>query len=131
MAASDPVADMLIMIRNAIGVRRNVVRVPRSKLKEQLAIVLKDANFIDDVSVDDSGRFPVLVLTLHGDDQNARISGIARMSKPGRRLYAKSVEIPRIMSGRGLVIISTSHGLMSDRQARKQNVGGELVCKVY
>jgi len=131
MAASDPVADMLTIIRNAIGVRKNVVRVPRSKLKEQLASVLKDANFIDDVTVDDSGRFPVLVLTLHSDEENARISELSRMSKPGRRLYAKSAEIPRIMNGRGLVIVSTSHGLMSDRQARKQNVGGELVCRVY
>jgi|AntRauTorckE6833_2_1112554.scaffolds.fasta_scaffold08347_3 small subunit ribosomal protein S8 len=131
MAASDPVADMLTIIRNAIGVQKNVVKVPLSKLKEQLANVLKDANFIDDVSVDDSGRFPLLVLTLHSDEQNARITGLARMSKPGRRLYAKSTEIPHIMSGRGLVIVSTSHGLMSDRQARKKNVGGELVCKVY
>lgn len=131
MASSDPIGDMLTSIRNAINVRKNVVSVPRSKLKQELANVLAESRFIDSVTINEEGRFPVMELTLHSKDENARITELSRMSKPGRRLYAKAAEIPRIMNGRGIVIVSTSQGLMSDSEARKQNIGGELICKVY
>jgi small subunit ribosomal protein S8 len=131
MASSDPIADMLTTIRNAINVRKNVVTMPTSKLKQQVADVLAESGFIESVEVVDGDRFPMLRITLHGDDENARITDISRLSKPGRRLYAKADELPRIMNGRGVVVVSTSKGLMSDQQARDNKVGGELVCKVY
>ena len=130
MVFTDPIADMLTRIRNAAAVRKTEVSLPHSKMKQTVAEVLKSANFIDGVSVAGTGPEKQLVLTLNGEDANARITKIDRMSTPGRRMYAASDEIPTIRQGRGIVIISTSHGVMTGQEAKAKRLGGELICKV-
>ncbi len=128
---TDPIADMLARIRNAIAVHKSEVVVPYSKLREAVARLLADNNFIDQVNVADAEIGKNLVLTLNAPDQNARITEIVRLSTPGRRLYASARNIPVVKQGRGLVIVSTSKGLMTDQKARTERIGGELICKVY
>jgi len=128
---TDPISDMLTRIRNAIAVRKVQVSLPHSRVKESVARLLKESNFIDDVSVEDARVGKTLTVKLNGENANARITEIVRMSKPGRRHYVNAKEIPIVKRGRGLVIISTSKGLMTGDQAKHQNVGGELICKVY
>jgi small subunit ribosomal protein S8 len=129
--STDPIADMLTRIRNAIAVRKNAVILPHSNIKESVARLLKENNFIDNVSVDKSPTGKILSLQLNGDNDNARITEIVRLSKPGRRYYVNSQEIPVVKRGRGVVIVSTSKGLMTGDQAKTEHVGGELICKVY
>lgn len=129
--STDPIADMLTRVRNAIAVRKNEVSLPHSKVKESIARLLKDSGFITGVSVEDDVVGKKLVLVIHGANENARITEISRISKPGRREYVKAEKIPVIKRGRGVVIVSTSHGIMTGTQAKKQGVGGELLCKVY
>ncbi len=131
MVSTDPISDMLTRIRNAILVNKNEINLPHSSIKENLAKELKSAGFIDGVKTDKSSDFKRLVLTLNAPGTNARISKIERISKPGRRMYAKSDDIPKVMNGRGVVIVSTSQGLMTGDAARTKRVGGELICKVY
>lgn len=131
MTSTDPIADMLTRVRNAINVRKNVVTLPHSKVKESVALLLKANNFIDDVKVTDLPVGKSMKLTINSDSSNARITEITRLSKPGRRAYVGSAEIPVVKRGRGLVIVSTSKGMMTGDQARKQHIGGELICKVY
>jgi small subunit ribosomal protein S8 len=131
---TDPIADMLTRIRNAIAVRKTEVSLPHSNIKESVARLLKESNFIDGVSVSDTpdgkpGK--TLTVKINGEDSNARITEIVRMSKPGRRHYVNAREIPVIKRGRGLVIVSTSKGLMTGDRAKTEKVGGELICKVY
>lgn len=128
---TDPISDMLTRIRNAIAVRKVEVSLPHSQVKESVARLLKESNFIDDVSVQDARIGKTLTVKLNSDNTHARITEIVRMSKPGRRHYVNAREIPIVKRGRGLVIISTSKGLMTGDQAKTQNVGGELICKVY
>lgn len=127
----DPIADMLTRIRNALAVGKTEVRLPYSRLKQQVAEQIVKAGFIDHVSVDKEPKFGELVLTLHEAGSVSRITDLQRVSKPGRRLYAKASDIPRIYGGRGVLIVSTSKGLLTDDEARKQRVGGELICKVW
>jgi len=129
--STDPVADMLSRIRNGIAVHKSQVAMPHSKLKEAVAHLLKDSNFIDAVSVSDAPVGKTLTLTINSPQRNARITAITRMSTPGRRQYAGAGNIPTVKQGRGLVIVSTSKGIMSGAQAKSANVGGELICKVY
>lgn len=129
--STDPIADMLTRIRNAIMVRKHEVSLPHSNIKESVARLLKDSNFVDDVSVSEAGVGKTLTVKINGDESNARITEIVRLSKPGRRHYVNVKEIPVVKRGRGLVIISTSKGLMTGDQAKAQRVGGELICKVY
>ena len=131
--STDPIADMLTRIRNAIAVRKHEVNLPHSKIKEAVATMLKDNKFIESVQITDAanGVGKTLALTLSSDSSNARITEITRLSKPGRRFYVNSTEIPVVKRGRGLVIISTSRGLMTGDTARKAKVGGELICRVY
>lgn len=131
LTSTDPIADMLTRIRNAIGVRKYEVSLPHSNVKESVARLLKDSNFIDDVQVTGENLSKTLVLRLAPADSNARITEIVRLSKPGRRYYAKAAEIPVVKRGRGVVIVSTSKGMMTGDQAKRQKVGGELICKVY
>jgi small subunit ribosomal protein S8 len=131
---TDPIADMLTRIRNAIAVRKTEVSLPHSNIKESVARLLQESNFIDGVSVSDTpdgkpGK--TLTVKINGEDSNARITEIVRMSKPGRRHYVNAREIPVIKRGRGLVIVSTSKGLMTGDRAKTEKVGGELICKVY
>lgn len=128
---TDPIADMLTRIRNAIQVRKSEVSLPHSSIKESVARLLKESNFIDGVAVKDAPIGKTLTVTINSPDSNARITEIVRVSKPGRRLYVNAKDIPVVKRGRGVVIISTSKGVMTGDTARDQKVGGELICKVY
>lgn len=130
--STDPIADMLTRIRNAIAVRKTEVLVPHSKVKESVANLLKDSGFIDGVKVvDNAGIGKTIELTIHASEANARITNIKRLSTPGRRMYAGAGEIPTVKQGRGIVIVSTSKGVMTGKDAKAQGVGGELICTVY
>jgi len=134
ITSTDPIADMLTRIRNAINVRKNVVSMPHSNAKEAVAKLLKSSKFIDGVAVEanaDGKIGKTLVLTINGENENARITEINRVSKPGRRYYVRSGEIPVVKRGRGIVIVSTSKGVMTGADAKKQGIGGEIVCRVY
>jgi small subunit ribosomal protein S8 len=129
--STDPIADMLTRIRNAIAVRKTEVSMPHSKIKESVSKLLVENNFLDGVRVTDAEVGKTLTITINSDGSNARINEIAKLSKPGRRTYVNSKEIPVIKQGRGLVILSTSRGVMTGETAKKEHVGGELICKVY
>jgi small subunit ribosomal protein S8 len=129
--STDPIADMLTRIRNAVLVRKNEVKLPHSKIKESVARLLAESNFVDGVEVSDAPVGKELTVRINSEDTNARITEIVRVSKPGRRYYVNSKEIPVVKRGRGLVIISTSKGLMTGDRARSEHIGGELICKVY
>ena len=131
LQSTDPIADLLTRIRNAISVGKNEVRVPSSKMKQAVAEQLKNNGYLADVKVEKATPRDNLVITINKEGENPVITEIDRISKPGRRVYAKVSEIPTIMSGRGMVIISTSKGVMSGHEAAKQRLGGELICKVY
>lgn len=128
---TDPIADMLTRIRNAIAVRKTEVNMPHSRIKESVARLLQESNFIDNVSVSDAPIGKTLTVKINDESSNARITEIVRLSKPGRRYYVNAQEIPVVKRGRGLVIVSTSKGLMTGAQAKTEHVGGELICKVY
>jgi small subunit ribosomal protein S8 len=128
---TDPIADMLTRIRNAILVRKSEVTLPHSKIKENVARLLKESNFIDDVAVDKAPIGQTLRVRINSEAGNARITEVVRMSKPGRRHYVKAKDIPTVKRGRGLVIVSTSKGLMTGDRAKQEQLGGELICKVY
>jgi small subunit ribosomal protein S8 len=128
---TDPIADMLTRIRNAISVRKREVVLPHSNIKETVAKTLASANFIDRIEVTPATVGKQLKIVINSEDANARITEIERLSKPGRRLYVNADEIPSVQQGRGIVIISTSKGVMTGREAKKQRLGGELICKVY
>ena len=129
--STDPIADMFTRIRNAISVQKNEVSLPHSNIKESVARLLQESNFVDGVSVADAPVGKTLTVKINGENSNARITEIVRLSKPGRRFYVNSKEIPVVKRGRGVVILSTSRGLMTGDQAKTQKVGGELICKVY
>ena len=131
MVSTDPIADMLTRIRNAVNVRKSEVVMPHSKVKQNVAELLKDSGFLNDVSVVDATVGKSLKIVINGEGENARITEIVRVSKPGRREYANAREIPVVKRGRGVVIVSTSKGMMTGDSAKKQGVGGELICKVY
>ncbi len=129
--STDPIADMLTRIRNAILVGKNEVSLPHSKAKENVAISLRNNGFLQDVSVTDLSVGKQLHIVINLDGENARITEIKRLSKPGRRAYTNAREIPVIKRGRGVLIISTSKGLMTGDEAKAKGVGGELICQVY
>jgi small subunit ribosomal protein S8 len=128
---TDPIADMLTRIRNAIAVRKHEIVMPHSNVKESVAKLLKENRFITDGKVADAAVGKTLHIVINADDENARITEIVRLSTPGRRMYSGSDKIPTVMRGRGLVIVSTSKGMMTGFEAKKQGIGGELICKVY
>lgn len=127
---TDPIADMLTRIRNGLAAKKTELSMPYSKIKEQIAHILKANGYLAKVEVVENGAFKSLQLTLQ-DEKTKSITSLIRMSKPGRRVYAKRDEIPQVLAGHGLVIISTSAGIMSGRDARKKGLGGELICKVW
>ena len=132
MAMSDPLADMLTRVRNACMVKFDSVEMPLSNLKTSVAKVLKEEGYINDYRIQEDDKQGILHIDLKYDRDNRQvITGIKRVSKPGRRVYVKSDKIPKVMSGLGIGIISTSSGLMTDHQARKNRVGGELLCEVW
>ncbi len=129
--STDPIADMFTRIRNALAVHKTEVNLPHSNIKESVAKLLKDNRFIDDVKVTDATVGKTLKLVLNEPFAAARITEIVRLSKPGRRQYADVKEIPVVKRGRGLVIISTSKGIMTGDDAKKNRIGGELICRIY
>ena len=129
---TDPIADMLTRIRNANTVGHPTVEMPSSKLKVQLAKLLKEEGFITDYEVKDAGKFKVLSITLKYDAKNKPIiTKLERISKPGLRNYSKAKNLPKVLGGMGIAVVSTSKGLLTDRKARKENLGGEVLCYVY
>jgi small subunit ribosomal protein S8 len=131
MSASDPIADMLTRIRNAIRVNKTEVSIKASNICEGIAAVLKQEGYIEDFSRIDDAKQGILRVTLKYDQNGqAIISEIARTSKPGRRIYLPVDKLPHVLSGMGVAIVSTSKGVMSDRNCRKDNVGGEILCTV-
>jgi len=131
MSMTDPIADMLTRIRNAVAISRPRVEIPHSKVKLGIAEILKREGFIEGFQVLD-GSFP-LTMRLHlryGPDGEKLINRIERVSKPGRRRYAGADAMPEVMNGLGLLVVSTSQGILSDRDCRRQRIGGELLCSV-
>lgn len=127
----DPIANMLTSIRNASLARKASVRVPYSTLKHRLADVLRTAGYVGPVTVVDVGPQKVLEIVLLYREGVPQIQGIERISTPSRRWYVRHEELPRVLSGLGIAVISTSQGLLTDRQARKQGIGGEVICTVW
>ena len=129
---TDPIADMLTRIRNANIVSHEVVEMPSSKLKVELAKVLKEEGYITDYTEKEVGKFKVLSITLKYDETHKSvISNLKRISKTGLRVYSKAKDLPQVFGGLGIAIISTSKGLMTDRKARKEKLGGEVICYVW
>jgi ribosomal protein L6 len=128
---TDPIADMLTRIRNASQAKHKRVDLPVSKLKKEIARILKENHFIHDFKVLDDGRHGVLRLYLKYYEDKPVIRSLKRVSRPGRRIYRRADEMPRIRNGLGLAIVSTSKGMMTDRQARSHKVGGELMALVW
>ena len=132
MTMTDPIADMLTRIRNANVAMHDDVRMPSSKQKEALAAILKSEGYITDYHTEDARVGKALVVQLkYGPSRERSIAGLRRVSKPGLRVYAKSTNLPRVLGGLGVAIISTSSGLLTDRQAARQGVGGEVLAYVW
>ena len=133
MTMSDPIADMLTRIRNANTAKHDTVDVPSSKMKLAIAKILLDEGYIRKYDVVDDGNFKNIHITLkYGSDKNEKVlTGIKRISKPGLRVYAGKDELPRVLGGLGVAIISTNQGVITDKEARKLNVGGEVLCYVW
>ncbi|CAK7004002.1 30S ribosomal protein S8 [Tissierella carlieri] len=129
---TDPIADMLTRIRNGNNAKHDSVDIPASNIKKQLAQILLDEGFIKGYDVIDDGKQGIIRVDLkYGKHNEKVISGIKRISKPGLRVYVKSDEVPRVLGGLGIAILSTSSGIMTDKVARKEGVGGEVICYVW
>ena len=133
MTMSDPIADMLTRIRNANTAKHDTVDVPASKMKIAIADILFNEGYITKYDIVEDGCFKTIRITLkYGADKNEKvISGLKRISKPGLRVYANSEELPRVLGGLGTAIISTNHGVITDKEARKLQIGGEVLCFVW
>ena len=132
MQITDPIADMLTRIRNANSSKHESVNVPASKLKIEIAKILNDEGYINGYEVIDDGLQGIIKITLkYGANKQKVITGLKRVSKPGLRVYASKEELPRVLKGLGIAIISTSKGIMTDREARKLNVGGEVLAFIW
>lgn len=132
MSMTDPIADFLTRIRNGIRAQKNSVDCPSSKLKERIATILKEEGYIDAVSRRQDNSQGTLSLTLRYTDRTtSAISGLRRVSRPGQRKYVRADDIPKVRNGLGIAIISTSRGVITDREARKLGLGGELLCEVW
>ena len=134
MTMTDPIADMLTRIRNANTAMLDDVRMPSSKQKLALAAILKSEGYIEDYSVEDNAPKPGSTLSIvmkYSPERFRTISGIRRVSKPGLRVYSQAEKVPRVLGGLGVAIVSTSQGLITDREARKRHVGGEILCFVW
>lgn len=129
---TDTIADMLTRIRNANQMRYEEVRIPASNIKKEIAKILKEEGFINDYKIEDNDAQGTIVVNLKYTDKKERvITGLKRISKPGLRVYAKNNEIPKVLNGLGIAIISTSKGIMTDKEARKQNIGGEVIAYIW
>ena len=128
---TDPIADMLTRIRNANAMRYKEVEIPSSKVKAEIARILKEEGFINDYKVKKNNVQDVIVLNLKYNNKERVITGLKRISKPGLRVYAKSNEIPRVLNGLGIAIISTSQGIMTGKDAKAANLGGEVLAYIW
>jgi small subunit ribosomal protein S8 len=133
MAATDTISDMLTRIRNACAVRHPTTQIPATRMTKSIAQVLKDEGFIEGFSETGEGIHRILVLSLKykGKGRQPIINTLKRVSRPGLRVYSKRKELPRVLGGIGIAIVSTSRGIMTDREARRQGVGGEVLCYVW
>jgi small subunit ribosomal protein S8 len=132
MVMTDPIADMLTRIRNANMVRHEKVEIPASTIKKEIARILKEEGFIRDAEfVEDNKQGIIRIFLKYGANNERVITGLKRISKPGLRVYAKSTEVPKVLGGLGIAIISTSNGVMTDKQARQAHVGGEVLAYVW
>ncbi len=131
MLSTDPIADMLTRIRNAASVGKTEVSLPSSKIKETIARQLVRVGYLKSAKIVDAKPQPTLVITINEPGKSSTITEISRVSTPGRRVYARASEIPRIKNGRGIVLVSTSKGVMTGQEAYKARLGGELILKVY
>lgn len=132
MVVTDPIADMLTRIRNANQMRYKEVEVPASKMKLEIARILKEEGYITDFKVKKNNVQNIIVLMLkYGDKKERVITGLKRISKPGLRVYAKSDEVPSVLSGLGIAILSTSKGIMTDKTAKKDSLGGEVLAYIW
>lgn len=128
---TDPIADMLTRIRNAKQNRKPSCEVPASKVKEEIARILKDEGFIEDYKIDGETVQKTMTLTLKYKNKESVITGLKRISKPGLRVYAKAEELPTVLNGLGIAIISTSKGIMTDKEARRNSLGGEVIAYIW
>lgn len=132
MTMTDPIADMLTRIRNANTVGHETVEIPASKMKKAIAEILKEEGYIADFEmIEDDKQGMIKVTMKYGSNKERVISGIKKISKPGLKVYAKANEVPKVLGGLGIAIISTSKGIVSDKEARKLGVGGEVICYVW
>ena len=132
MVMTDPIADLLTRIRNANAVKHEVVEVPSSNVKKEVTNILLKEGYVKEVEEYNDGIVPMLRISLkYGSNKEKVITGIKRISKPGLRVYCKKDEIPKVLNGLGVAVISTSKGIMVDREARKQGLGGEVICYVW
>jgi small subunit ribosomal protein S8 len=131
MSMTDPIADMLTRLRNGNEVMHDTVDIPASNMKKKIAEILLDEGYIKDYDFIDDSKQGIIRITLKYADDKKVISGLKRISKPGLRVYAKKDEVPKVLGGLGIAILSTSKGLVVDREARDQGIGGEVVCYVW
>ena len=131
MSMTDPISDMLTRIRNGILAKHESVEIPGSKLKRRIAEILETEGYVDSVEWRDDGRAGSIAVKLKYNSENAAIEGLRRVSRPGQRQYVRCTEIPKVRNGLGIMIVSTSAGVMTDRAARRAGVGGELICSVW
>ena len=131
MSMSDPIADMLTRVRNALAARKQTVSMPASNLKASIAELLKKEGYISDAKVEGDGAKKLLNLTLRYAEGESAIEMIERVSRPGRRVYCNVDDMPRVRGGLGVVMVSTSKGLLTDKDARSAGVGGEVICRVF
>lgn len=131
MSMTDPISDMLTRIRNAILAHHEEVVIPGSKIKRRIAEILKEEGFIEEFVWEDDGRRGAIRIDLKWNKAEPAIEGLKRVSRPGQRTYVRVTDIPKVRNGLGIMIVSTSHGVMTDRAARKAGVGGELICSVW
>lgn len=128
---TDPIADMLTRIRNAIMVNKETVEIPASKAKKAIADILLDEGYVEDVKVVENGYNGTIVITLKYVDKQSVINGLERVSKPGLRAYTDVANMPKVIGGLGIIILSTNKGIMTEKKAKKENVGGEVLCRVW
>lgn len=131
MVMTDPIADMLTRIRNATIVRDKIVEIPASKIKQEIVKILKEEGYIQDFEMVEDGKQGTVKVYLKYNGKEKVISGLKRISKPGLKVYVKNDEIPKVLGGLGIAVLSTSQGIMTDRKARTTGVGGEVLCYVW
>lgn len=131
MAVTDPIADLLTRVRNAVKANKRKVDIPNSNMKKGIAQILKDQRFINDFEVLEDNKQGILRIALKYTNGVSAISGLERVSKPGLRIYSAAETLPRVLNGYGICVVSTSKGLVTDKQARRDSIGGEVICKIW